>query len=188
MIDLHEPPELHNHIFQLPTSIRLDSLMNNNEKEQVDANGGMSYIDRLVHGLDNDSIDDETSTNPDNFGVDGDDTGRGIGEEEDDDEWSYPEEESTDDEFEYDSDEEEDIKLRQSSPEEVAEFNEFLSDPDVSDDVSDEIKQLQLWRLDKDESFSDWTIQISSSNTDKKENIKTYHVHKTTLRIGNWAN
>jgi len=155
---------------------------NNGEEPSVDANGSMSYIDRLVHELDNDSSDNE-GINPDNFGVGGDDTGRDI-DSDDEDDWSYPEEEeSTDDEFEYDSDED-DIKLERQSPDDIARFTEFWYEDHPKPIVSKESKELLLWRLDKDESFSDWTIQISSITNNEESIKKTYHVHKTTLGLG----
>ena len=154
---------------------------NNNEEEPVEAaNGGMSYIDRLVHELEND---------PNNVGVDGDNNASsGMGEEDtasdDDDDWIYSEEEeSTDDEFEYDS-EEEDIELQRQSPDDIADFTEFWYEDHPNPNVSDESKQLLLWRLGKDESFSDWTIQISSTTNNEESMKKTYHVHKVTLAIG----
>ena len=151
----------------------------NNEEEQVDADGGMSYIDRLVHELDKDSGDE--GTNPDTASVDGDDRDSDSGEEDtasDDDDWSYPEEEeSTDDELEYDRDEIEDI------------FSDMFYNstrttplaPNFKDKLSEESKDLLLWRLYKDASFSDWTIEVSITN---RKSRKTYHVHKTTLGLG----
>jgi len=48
--------------------------------------------------------------------------------------------------------------------------------------LSDESKEHLSWRLDKDESFSDWTIEVSITN--KRNRKKTYHVHKVALAIG----
>lgn len=40
-----------------------------------------------------------------------------------------------------------------------------------------------MWRLDKNESFSDWTIEVSVAN-ETNYSKSTYHVHKATLGLG----
>ena len=172
-----------------PTCIRTEhNKMNDNNEEEplVDVNGGMSYIDRLVYELEDESSDDESNTNPDTAGVYGDDTGRGRGEDDDDDndDWIYPEEEeSTDDELEYDYDNKinEDFisDMFYNSTKSPLAFN-FTKKANLSE----ESKDLLLWRLDKDENFSDWTIQVSSTTNNEESIKKTYHVHKTTLGLG----
>ena len=106
--------------------------------------------------------------------------------DDDDDDWSYPEEEeSTDDELEYDSDEEDGISLHLEKPIIDDSFHE----------LSDESKQLLTWRLDKDESFSDWTIEVHyeyelnlefmmGEQNKKGREVKTYHVHRNILATG----
>jgi len=73
-----------------------------------------------------------------------------------------------------------------------------LEKPIIDDsfhDLSDESKQLLTWRLDKDESFSDWTIEVHyeyelnlefmmGEQNKKGREVKTYHVHKVTLATG----
>ena len=150
-------------------------------------------INGQVYELDNDSSDE--GTNPDNFGLDGDNTSSDNGEEDededdtgsddDDDNWSYPEEEeSTDDELisdpEYDNSKDRisnllsDMYLHSSPRTQLA--------ITLKNNLSEASKQLLLWRLDKDESFSDWTIEVSVTN--KRNGKKTYHVHKTSLGLG----
>jgi len=159
---------------------------NNDEEEpSADANGGMSYIDRLVHELDNDSSDDEGNINPDTAIVDGNDRDSDSGEEDtasDDDDWSYlEEEESSDDELEYDRDE-----IDKDFVSDML-YNSTKTSPLESkfkSSLSDESKELLLWRLDEDESFSDWTIQVSSITNNEERIKKTYYVHKVTLGLG----
>ena len=62
-------------------------------------------------------------------------------------------------------------------------------------ELSDESKQLLTWRLDKDESFSDWTIEVHyeyelnlefmvGEQNKKGREVKTYHVHRNILATG----
>lgn len=83
--------------------------------------------------------------------------------------------EVSDDDMEYDSDggsiclQTEKIACPQSSLHQI--------------NLSEESTELLLWRLEKDESFSDWNIEVSVTN--ESTNKKTaYHVHKTTLAFG----
>ena len=148
----------------------------NNDEEQQSAaeNNDISYIDRLV--LEAGGIVDD---------VKGDTTmkdGEKSGENEADDSsiWSEANNESSDEEMEYDSDEDSirnSLELIRYSPQQNRESN---TSSEV--DLSEESKQLLLWRLDKDVSFSDWMIEVSITN--KRNSKKTYHVHKTTLGLG----
>lgn len=73
-----------------------------------------------------------------------------------------------------------------------------LEKPIIDDsfhELSDESKQLLTWRLDKDESFSDWTIEthydwelnlefMKGEQNKKGREVKTYHVHRNILATG----
>jgi len=77
---------------------------------------------------------------------------------------------SDDEEFEYDSDED-DIQIL---------LEKHQHNGSTGQDLSEDSKALLLWRQDKDESFSDWTIEVSVANKSKV----LYHVHKTCLATG----
>ena len=87
------------------------------------------------------------------------------------------EEEESDDEMDFDSDEDS-IHLQTESDDDTSNSAE-------ENNLSEESQELLLWRLDKDESFSDWTIEVSVVNNNGESNSKkTYHVHKSTLGLG----
>jgi len=82
-----------------------------------------------------------------------------------------PPDESSDEEMDYDSDEDSiHIQLEKTTIE------------NSTGHLSDESKEHLSWRLDKDESFSDWTIEVSITNKRNRKNA--YHVHKVALAIG----
>ena len=149
--------------------------MNNNNEEQQSAqdnNNEMSYFDRVVFeaGGTADDVNGDISSS--------DDEQDGKTDVEDDSSiWSevVDADESSDEEMEYDSDEDSVHLLLPSA--EVANNNQT-----ISKSLSEASKQLLLWRLDKDESFSDWTIEVFIAN--KRNRKKIYHVHKVTLAIG----
>ena len=87
------------------------------------------------------------------------------------------EEEESDDEMDFDSDEDS-IHLQTESDDDTSNSAE-------ENNLSEESQELLLWRLDKDESFSDWTIEVSDINNNGESNSKkTYHVHKNILGLG----
>ena len=144
---------------------------NNNEEQQSAAEDNeMSYIDRVVFEAGGTADDIKESAIL---------AGEQGGENAADDCSVWSEmggrdsdvDESSDEEMEYDSDEES-IQIQ-------------LEKPTVDNSIrnlSETSKELLLWRLDKDVSFSDWTIEVSI--TDKRNKKMTYHVHKTTLGLG----
>jgi len=139
-------------------------MKNNNEEQQhVAENNDMSYIDRVVFQAGGTADDVKEGKI---YGDDSDDVS--IWSETND---SGAVDESSDEEMEYDSDEDS-IQIQ-------------LEKPTIDNSIghlSDESKEHLSWRLDKDVSFSDWTIEVSITN--KGNSKKTYHVHKTTLGLG----
>ena len=119
---------------------------------------GIPYIDRLISTLGGDPQDE-------------DDT---------DDEFFLPEEDGEDgessdedDEMSYDSDE---------SSVHMAAFNRMLYDR--FDGLSEEGKEMLTWKLGKNTSFSDWTIEINVEGEGDKGSPQAYHVHRVTLAVG----
>ena len=49
--------------------------------------------------------------------------------------------------------------------------------------LSEEMKARLLWRLDKEESFSDWSIEVAVQKKGKESN-KIYHVHRNVIAVG----
>jgi len=149
--------------------------MNNNDEEQQSSaeNNDMSYFDRVVFEAGGTADDIKESAILE---------GEQGGENDDVSIWSEVEEssdESSDEEMEYDSDEDSvqnSVQLIRYSPNRE---NNTTSEVDLSE----ESKQLLLWRLDKDVSFSDWIIEVSITNK-RNNKKKTYHVHKVTLGLG----
>mmetsp|Transcript_6229 Transcript_6229/g.14100 ORF Transcript_6229/g.14100 Transcript_6229/m.14100 type:complete len:514 (-) Transcript_6229:265-1806(-) len=143
--------------------------MNVEGGERSGAAKGMSYIDGLVFEVENNGEEDDMSVDIVDSG-DEDDNG------DVDSNWDFDdesEEESSDDEFEYDSDEDEDTNLQL-----MLGGNHKPRSSGVGCNLSEESKELLLWR--QEESFSDWTIEVSvggGSNT-------LYHVHKFALATG----
>jgi len=149
--------------------------MNNDEEQQSaqDDNNEMSYFDRVVFEAGGTADDIKESAILE---------GEQGGENDDVSIWSEANDldatETSDEEMEYDSDEDSvqnNVQLIRYSPNRE---NNTTSEVDLSE----ESKQLLLWRLEKDESFSDWTIEVSIAN--KRKSRKAYHVHKTTLGLG----
>ena len=143
---------------------------NDNEEQQLAAaeNNEMSYFDRVVF---------EAGGTADNVEI------RDGNAEDDSSIWSETKDsdaagETSDEEMEYDSDD----SIQNSVQIITHSMQNSESNTTSEVDLSEESKQLLLWRLDKDVSFSDWTIEVSIAN--KRNRKKTYHVHKTTLGLG----
>lgn len=147
------------------------------EGEQPAAATSISYIDRVVSAVENNGDGDATSLGivdggEDNLGADDED-----GNGDTDSNWSdfdnEFEEEPSDDELEYDSDEDTDLQLL------AGKYKQRSS----GCSLSEESKELLLWRKDKEDSFSDWTIEVSVAN--RGGDIKSmYHVHRSALGVG----
>lgn len=134
-----------------------------NEEVVVD---GVAYIDRLVREADDDvTQDDDGSELTDNSG-----------------EFPFGEDPESDDDFDYDSEEE------------VAQIHIKVKDP-ISEIVQEawaactqrnnqsRAPAPRTWRLDKDESFSDWTIEVTVEDGGA-DSQHLYHVHRTHLAVG----
>jgi len=147
--------------------------MNKNEEQQhvaeIEINNEMSYIDRLV--IENGGTADDVNIDiPIRNGEEDDESD----EEDNSSIWSGTGESSDEEMMDYDSDEDSIQSVK------ITKKRENHTTSEVG--LSEESKQLLLWRLDKDVSFSDWTIEVSITN--KGNSKKTYHVHKTSLGLG----
>lgn len=134
----------------------------------------MAYIDRLVAA---EGVEDA--------GQDDADDDEWLEEEyvedlvkSDDDDKSY-----SDDEEMYDSESDDGVDIDMLCAETTV-----PREPPQPKELSAEAKLDLTWRLDKDESYSDWTIEIIASSDDEDADDGTtsafYHVHKTTLATG----
>ena len=139
-----------------------------------DQDAPMAYIDRLVAA---EGVEDA--------GQDDADDDEWLEEEyvedlvkSDDDDKSY-----SDDEEMYDSESDDGVDIDMLCAETTV-----PREPPQPKELSAEAKLDLTWRLDKDESYSDWTIEIIASSDDEDADEGTtsafYHVHKTTLATG----
>ena len=147
------------------------------EGERPAAATSMSYIDRVVSAVENNCGGDATSLGIVDGGEDNLDGDDEDGNGDTDPNWSdfddEFEEEPSDDELEYDSDEDTDLQLTTGN------YDQRSS----GRNLSEESKELLLWRLDRGRSFSDWTIEVSVANRDGGSKT-IYHVHKYALGGG----
>ena len=153
-----------------------------NDRSADDVDGAISYFDRVVFEAGGTAGDVNIDNNASGEVGDGDGAAdNGMDAADDGSVWSMIEddEEESDDEMDFDSDEES-IRLQRV-------IKNGTSNSAAEHNLSEESKELLLWRLDKDESFSDWTIEVSVANNNGENNdvVKTiYHVHKSTLGLG----
>jgi len=131
--------------------------MDTSASEAVEDAEILPYIDQLVNEVESD------------------------GEEDDDISFNIEEEESMENgdvELEYDSDEDlDDISI-------LSEKYDSDSDSDTNHNgLSEATKALLLWRLDKDESFSDWSIEVVTAKRGRNTK-KVYHIHRNVIAIG----
>ena len=141
-----------------------EEIANNNDYEI------MSYFDRIVFeaggtsdDVKSDCIEDEEQ---DQDGENAADDGS-I--------WSDIGEELSDEDMDYDSDEDS-IHIQKQE----GETNNTI----LASCLSEASKELLLWRLDKEESFSDWTIEVSIEEEKNEIRKATYHVHRNVLGLG----
>jgi len=150
----------------------------NNDEDDVD---DIPYLHRVVleagGGSDDLNVDDSSN----------DDMGSHSSEDGNVSDWSIGSS-SEEDVIDIDYDSEEDcIPLHKEKT--------TIDDSFLELELSDESKQLLTWRLDKDESFSDWTIEthydwelnlefMMGEQNKKGREVKTYHVHRNILATG----
>lgn len=115
---------------------------------------GVAYIDRIVYEVETD--------------------GGGESDEEE----SDVEEPETDDDLFYDTD-------WSNSDDEYINVKDSSTVTPRTTDPSDENRAppKMMWRLDKDESFSDWTIEVTVEDGDA-DSQHIYHVHRSSLAVG----
>ena len=154
---------------------------NDTADDEDGTDGAISYFDRVVFEAGGTAGDVNIDNNAaGEVGGGGDAVDNGMDAADDGSVWSMIEEdEESNDEMDFDSDEDS-IHLQRvilKKPNSAAEHN-----------LSEESKEMLLWRLDKDESFSDWTIKVSVANDNNGESNEmgktTYHVHKNILGLG----
>ena len=144
----------------------------------ADHDAPMAYIDRLVAAVGVEDVEQ-----------DGDEDDEWLEEEyvedlvESDDDENDAKSDSDDEEM-YDSDESDDgVDIEMLCAETTV-----PREPSQPKELSAEAKLDLTWRLDKDESYSDWTIEIITSSDDEDADEGTsrafYHVHKNTLATG----
>ena len=142
--------------------------------DEAVAQTNMSYFDRLVDELEPDLEEEDGGDYEENTM---DEVMRRLGEE---DALEYALEDS-DDELEYDTDVDE-LKGESDDEDSPVEIMEADNQPRVTPrgDLSDAAKATLWWRLDKDESLSDWFIRVTSPGG----STKVYHVHRRALVCG----
>ena len=142
----------------------------------ADHDAPRAYIDRLVAAVGVEDVEQ-----------DGDEDDEWLEEEyvedlvESDDDENDAKSDSDDEEM-YDSDESDDgVDIEMLCAETTV-----PREPSQPKELSAEAKLDLTWRLDKDESYSDWTIEIITSSDDEDADEGTsrafYHVHKNTLQ------